>query len=610
MFTTMKNLKKHLLLAINLILVATSFAQTKFYIEGATEAFTGKTYIVTYVLENVDGKNLKLPNAFPGFQIVGGPNQSSNYQWVNGKTTSSKSYSFYLQPIKEGNYILPAATIEVNKKTISTQTINVTIKKGNTTTAQQPTNRQNVPQKNLDDNNWKTEVAENLFVKMHVDNTTPFVGEQINVHLKLYQRINTYGTQVLAMPNFEGFWKHDFEIKDSEWQKEQYNGEWYNTLLINKYALFAQREGSFTISPLELETIVRIQTQGNTGNPIFDRFFGSYENRNYKFNSNSLKITAKALPKQNQPENFSGAVGKFTIHTILDSVNIQTGSAVAVKTSISGTGNLMMINAPDLILSESIDVFDPTEKEYISTKAGTINGTKKYQHNIVPNEPGKFVIEPISFSYFDLESKNYKTLYTDTLKLNVTPSQSYLSEQKIAKKSKKAKEKESLELIPIQTNKDWITQEKTIENTTFWTLYAMPTFLFLALFSYKKKMDNTIIDFVALNRRKANKLALKKLKLAQLYLKQENQKAFYNEVIRSLWNYVSLKLNIEPENLSKENIFEQLVSHNVNEGIAEEYIQLISNCEQAIYTPIKSNQMNEDFEQAKELIIKLEDVLK
>ena len=618
----MKNFKQHILLLLLNTIAIIGFGQAKFYAKGESVAYTGKTYVVTFVLENGDGKNFKVPQTYPGFQIVGGPNQSSSYQWINGKTASSKSYSYYLQPMKEGSFTIPKASVEVGNETLITEEFKVEIKKG--AAAPQTNNRQNqrnnrnpfnqrnqqTPQENNED--WKTQVADNLFVKMYADKTNPYVGEQVNLYLKLYQRINTFNTQITAMPEFEGFWKHDYALQNTEWKKEEVDGVWYNTLLINKYALFPQREGKFTLDPLKIQTYVRLRTRGNS-NSIFDQFFGSYENKVYEFQSNKLSIKAKALPLENQPKDFYGAVGNFKYSAKLDSIKAKTGNAITLKTSITGTGNIMMIDAPEISFNEeNFELYDPESKEYISKKSNNINGTKKYNYQVIALKPGDYKLNPISFSYFDLRSKDYKTIYSDTLALKVTPSAAYLA-QELALKEKEAEiEEQKLEFVEIAQENNYLkegTNYKFSKSGKFTLLASSPVLLAFLLLLVKRRRDNYNPDFVALNRKKANKIALKKLKKAAVFLKAKDQKGFYNEVIRSLWDYVSLKLNIDKENLSKSNINEKLLAQDVSEELANEYSAVIENCEMAIYTPTTDVAMQEDFDRTKELIINLENVL-
>lgn len=610
----MKKFNLHILIIIFTALHLNVLAQAKFYIKAAETAYLDKTFPITYVLENASNSNFNVTNEIAGFELIGGPSTSSSYQNINGQVSSSFSKTYYYQAIKEGTYTIPKMSVKIKGEKLESQEIKVTVKKASpqqnnqTQNQRQPNNSPSQNQGEQGEYDWQKEVANGIFIKMYTDNDKPFAGEQLNVYIKLYQRINTAGLNLVEMPNFDGFWKNEFEIGDDPWQQEQVNNVWYQTKVIAKFALFPQRAGEFNITPMKLQTAVNVRSRVSTGNPFFDQFMGNYEQKIYDFKSNSLKITAKPLPEEGKPANFSGAVGQFKFTASLDSSNTETFKPVTLQTNLTGTGNIMMIFAPSLYLEESFEVFDPEEKEYISKRSSTINGTKKFNYTIIPNKPGEFTLPALEFSYFDTKAKVYKIIYTDSLRLKVKPSADYV-EAKIDTTEEAIVEQ--IDFVEIKLENDFaVTKSKGFSHSKpFTLLLATPAFLSLLLLIIKKRKDNYRPDLIAANRRKANKLALKKLKQAAVFLKANDQKAFYNEVIRSLWNYVSLKLNIAPENLSKDNIQEKLLAQNVSEETANEYIAVIESCEMALYSSIASKQMQADYDTAKELIIKLENVL-
>lgn len=603
-------IKNTILLSFLLSFVSV-FSQAKFYAKGQTVAYTGQTYAITFVLENGKGNNFKMPQTYPGFQIVGGPSQSSNYSWVNGKTSSSKSYTYYLQASKEGEFNIPVASVTVGKETLKTKSFKVKVLKGqkkntaqqqhnNANTLRQQQRQQTAPSDNGD---WKEQIAKNLYVKMYTDKQNPYVGEQVTLYLKLYQGVQTFQTQVTELPEFKGFWVNDFKLQANKWEKEEVDGVWFNTMMINKYALFPQRAGDFNLSPIKLATLVQLRKKSQS-NSIWDQFFGAYENKEYPFQSNGLKIKVNPLPSENVPENFTGAVGRFKFSASVDSVNTETGKAITLKSKITGTGNIMMIDAPQVVLPEEFEIYDPQEKEYISKKSTYINGSKKYDYLMIPTKPGIFNIDSIPFSYFDLSSKKYHTIYADGFTINVEPSADYVEEKIPDPNDETILDTDIKNITSI--NDIAFYEDKFIGSKTFWSLWSSSIgFAFLLLLA-KYKLDNYNPNLVAINRKKANKLAMSKLKKANNYLKANDKKAFYNEIVRSLWDYVSLKLNMLPEDLSKENIQEKLLVNTVSEQTATRYINLINKSEMAVYSPMGEAEMQKDFNEAKEIIIHVE----
>lgn len=613
-------MKKNSFLILFILGFVVSFAQTKFYAKANEIAYVGQSYAISFVLENGKAKSFNFPKKYPGFEIVGGPRKATNYSWVNGRSTSSVSYTYYLQASKVGTHTIPSATVELGNESLKTKPIKVNVKKLTEKQKkqieeekqrqqdpfaffkqrQQQAQQQNTQKEKIDKGDWKKQVSKNLFVKMFADKSNPYVGEQVTLTLKLFQRTQTFQTQVTEMPEFEGFWVKDFELKPDKWKKEEIDGVWYNTLLINKYALFPQREGTFNLTPIKLTTLVQLRTNG--GNSFWEQFFGSYENKEYHFQSNGIRINVKALPEEGKPEKFSGAVGSFRYTAKVDSTNIETGSSLTLKTKIAGTGNIMMIEAPEIVFPENFEVYDPQEKEYISKKHTKINGTKKYNYLFIPKKPGEFKIDSIPFTFFNLATKKYKTIYSENIKINVRPSANYVEEivdENIVELDTDIKNISSTNDLDYQ-------KHDFISSKFFWSLWTSPAFVFFLLLIAKNKIKNYSPDLIGINRKKANKIALSKLKQANNFLKQNDKKSFYNEIVRALRDYVSLKLNIQKENLSKENIQEKLLAQNISEQTAKDYIKLINKSEMAVYSPIGETEMQKDFDNAKEIIVNVE----
>ncbi|MCB0509312.1 MAG: protein BatD, partial [Bacteroidetes bacterium] len=312
----MKTLNIFLFLLLSWI-GSTSDAQVRFYASGSGTTSTDQNYKVVFTLENGNGSGFKAPS-FEGFRVLSGPNQSSSYQWINGKTTQSLSIYYYLQALQEGELVIGPAQITVDNQILKTESIKVSVKKGNSTsnnTANNNTNNSNNTKSNSSSQDWKNQAKDQLFVKVYTDKSKPYVGEQIFLYAKLYQRVNTYGTQITKMPEFNGFWKQEIEVDQDAWQQENIDGVAYQTLIIGKFALFPQREGSFTIEPMEMQSIIMISE------PTVRNFMGfqmqtmGYKQEEYNFKSSALKIEVQALPMEGRPISFNGAVGKFELKT-------------------------------------------------------------------------------------------------------------------------------------------------------------------------------------------------------------------------------------------------------------------------------------------------------
>lgn len=588
------------------------FSEAKFYVKANNTAYVGQNYKVSYILENAKGKNFSYPTTFQGFQVLSGPNQSSSFSWVNGQTTQTIEYYFILRPSQEGSFKIPSASIQIKNETLSTENLSVEVIQGaqQQQQTQRNTYQQTQPNQQAQTQDWRTEAKDNIFVRVYVDKSNPYVGEQVTMYAKIYQRVQTGNTQIAEMPDFSGFWKHDYDVSNQQWQDEQYNGQYYKTVLLGKYALFPQRPGKFTISPFKLRTILRIQDNSNANDP-WAAFFGrNYQDVEYEFSSNPLNFEVNALPEKGKPLSFNGAVGSFTFNLELDSTNLNVGSATTLKTKISGTGNIMMANLPRINFPQGIEVYDPQTKDNISKSGAKINGSKSADYLIIGDNPGTFTIPPVEFSYFDLKSESYKTISSQEIKLNIEGDKVMKVEQY------SASNKEDVQLLDtdiryIALKNDLGKRTNAFIKTNAYKIaMAGAPLLFILLLFARKKVKELEPDAVFKKQKKAHKIANKRLKLAATFLDKQDKIGFYNEAVKAMWDYLSDKFNINKAQLNKDIIAEKLQEQGVNEKTIKDLLDLINKGEMALYSPIAATEMQTDFEKAKTIILNIENEAK
>ncbi len=605
-------MKNALFLAGLFFVFKNTLAQVSFYAKIPEKAVVGRQFQVSFVLENADGSNFKPPN-FKGFRVLSGPNQSSSYQWINGR--SSKTFVFYyiLSPIEEGTFEIGSASIESNKETLYTKSKKIEVSKATQNSQQNNSqnrqqNRQNpfpepqTPPKDADD--WKKQAKEGLFAKVYVDNTSPYVGEQIFMYVKLYQRVQTNGTRVSEMPQFEGFWRQEVDVNVDDWQIENYNGRQYNTLVIAKYALFPQHAGNLKIKALKFNSEVMIPKA------VEKRIFGfrvqsyEYEPVEYSFSSNTFSIKAKPLPEKGKPDYFSGAVGSFSVSSSIDSSTIKAGNAINYKIEIKGTGNIMSISDPRISCPSSFEVYDPEKKEYISERSNYVNGSKTYQYVIVPNKLGTYTISIEPFSYFDIKSKQYKIIEYKNTEVQVldNPKFSNANSTRLS-----YKDYEDKDIHHIALKDDLKKQERTFYGSSsfFILLFSPIVLLSIALFWLKRKesIDTSSAEY---KRKKALDLAQKRLEKADIALKNNEKEAFYHEIFDALYGYVGDKLNIDQANLNKSLVVEKFKENALNEALINKFIEVLQHTEEALYSPASKSKMKEDYETAKTWIVDVE----
>ncbi len=593
-----------ILLIITLLLSLTTFAQ-----DGTFTATVNKkrmsvnsTFQLTYTLENADGKNFKAP-AFTDFSVLSGPNQSTSMQIINGSVSRSVSYSYYLKPNKEGALTIPPATVVVGGKTLSSNSITVEVTKGE-------------PQEQAGQGNQGqdvySQISDNVFLKLSVDKRELYQGEQITVMYKLYYRMAISNTSVAKAPSYTGFWSQELEMPENiQFTPEVYNGVQYNAAVVKKDALFPQRAGELEVDAMELQTNVRVRVQSQR-NFFFDDFFGSYQDYPYKFSSNSVKIKVKPLPSAGVPDGFSGVTGDYKMNVVLDKTQTKPDEPVTLTVSISGTGNIKMLDVPKINLPADLDVFDPKPSEKISKKGNVVSGSKSNEYLIIPRRAGQFKIPPVEFSYFDLKKEEYVVQRSPEYLINVEGEASASSQPVIQGITKEEVELIGQDIRFIKTDTGDLKKkdEFLFASWKFAGMFAAPFLLFGLLLFYKRREDQLTGNTALLKNRRANKEATKRLKNAKKLLTNNDRKSFYDEISRAIWGYLGDKLRIDQASLLREHAEKVLTEKNVSKETISNVFKVLDDAEMALFAPSSEGDMNKAYNDAGEIIAKLESELK
>ncbi len=549
------------------------------------------TFQITFTLTNADGKNFT-PPSFSDFSVLSGPNQATSMQYINGSMSRSIAFSYYLKPNKEGSFTIAPASITVGGKTISSNSVTVEVTKADAKEKTQQGGEQDI----------YSQISDNVFLRLIVDKKEVSQGEQITATYKLYYRATMGNTSVTEAPAYTGFWTQELEVpENNQFSTEVYDGVQFNVSIVKKDALFPQRGGELVIEPMELQTYVRVQTN-NRG------FFSTYQDYPYKFKSNSVKVNVKPLPTAGVPLSFNGAVGDYKMEVTLDKTVTKPDEPVTLSVNVTGTGNIKMLDVPKVTLPADLETFDPKSSEKVSKKNNIISGSKSYEYLIIPRRGGQFKIPPVEFSYFDLRKQEYVTQQSPEYIINVEGESTASSTPSITGINKEEVELLGEDIRYIKTGEVSLkkSNEFFLTSWMFGGMYAAPFLLFTLLFAYKRREEKLSGNTVLLKNRRANKEATKRLKQAKKYLGEQNRKAFYDEITRAIWGYLGDKLNISQSALSREQIQLTLTE----KRIAPETIQLVFKtldaAEMALFSPVSDGEMNRAYDDAGEIISKLD----
>ena len=574
-------------------------AEIKFTASAPKQVGNGEQFQVTYTL-NTSGSNLSSPG-FPDFDLLGGPSQSTSMSIVNGAMSQSASFTYYLRAKKEGTFTIKPAKIKVNGVDIESNALTITVTKADPAAAQRRQQQQrqqmfdpfadpfgfpedntaNQPQEKIKAN------GQDIFVRVNVDKRKVFQGEPIIATLKIYSKVDLVGFQDIKFPAFTGFWNEEIQTNTQiDLKPELIDGVQYQVGTFKQLVLTPQKSGSISIDPFEVDAVVRQRAQ-RRGRGLFDQFFGSYENVQVNLKSQSLKIEVLPYPGS-KPDDFSGISGKLKLAVSLDKTSTKSNEAVNLKFTVGGTGNLKLLEAPNLSFPPDIEAYDPKTNDKVSVTQAGISGSRTYEYLLIPRYAGDFKLGPFSLSYFDLEKKTYVTLSQPEINLHVEKGEGQAEGPVVAG----ASNKEDLKIIGqdirfIKTNQPEFKQHGEFFFGSALHVFALisPLFLFVLLFIFFSIRRKKNTDQVYIKNSRATKLARKRLSKAEKLLKQNDINAFYDEIARGLWGYVGDKLLIEVSSLTKDNVKDKLLHRGTPEHLIDRFLKVLNDAEFARYAP-------------------------
>lgn len=537
------------------------------------------------------------------FLTLSGPNQSTSMQIINGSVSSSQSFSYILQAREAGKFQIGSATIEVGGSQFKSNVVDVTVTKGSGQKKQQTQAQQSE----------SVDMGDNLFLRAIVDRSKVYQGEQITVIYKIYTRARIVNYSINKLPTMTGFWGEELQLPQQvNLTNEVVNGKQYQVGILKKMALFPTQNGALEINPMELTCQVQVQSKRRS-NDIFDQFFNDpffgAQTANVPLKSPPVKVTVLPLPQTNVPESFQGAVGKFSLTASLNKRNAKTNEPISLKATITGTGNVKILEAPKLKLPTDFEQYDPKVKEDITRSGESINGTKTFEWLIVPRYPGNKKIPALEFTYFDIGQKRYITLRTN--EFNVLVEKGSAEAPQLAGGLSKEDVKllnQDIRFIKTEIGSLREKNKELIQPGTAMLMTIIPFAVFIGLIFMRQKALTEMSDVVSFRSRKAMKIAAKKLLNAKQLLNQNKHEAFYAEVSTATWQYVSDKLAIDRAELSIDNVTQQLQLKNVSEELIQKIKECLEACEFARFAPGSSSQeeKNKMYEMATNIIIATE----
>ena len=584
-------------------------ANAQISVSAPSKVSAGENFRIAYTINTQDVDDFRAGNIPSGLELIAGPytSQQSSYQMINGHTSSSSSitFTFTVFAARNGVYTIPAAHARVRGRNVASRPVRIAV-------SGHARSNGGAPQMLQDGGGQQPRMAQagseitgkDLFIKVTANKRRVHEQEPVLLTYKVYTLVDL--TQLEGkMPDLTGFHSQEIPLpQQKSFHVERVNGRPYRCVTWSQYLMYPQMTGSLQIPSITFKGIV---VQQNRNVDPFEAFFnGGSGYVEVKRNIVAPGQTVQVDPLPAKPLGFSGGVGKFNITASVSSKEVKAGSPITLRVVVGGTGNLKLIKQPVVEFPKGFDKYDPkvTDKTKL-TNAG-VGGNLVYDFLAVPRNQGKYTIPSVSFIYYDVDANAYKTLHTQPFVVNVTPGDGKGTTESFDKIIDN-----DIHSIKSGETSSSASGKVFFDSAAYWICLLLPLLSFIVLLIVFRRRAIENGDVVKMRGKRANKIARKRLKRASKLMFEHNTAEFYDEVLRTLWGYVSYKLNMPVESLSRENIKEKLAQREVDDDTISKFMSALEECEFERYAPgDEAGNMEKTFRSAMTAIENIEDVMK
>lgn len=564
----------------------------------------GDMFYIYIEVSDVDGRP-EIPSNIGGAKVMyfDHTGQSSRMSNVNGHVSQSVSntWTVTLRAQKEGTYTLGPITVGG----VKSNQLKYTIGKAQGGQPQiqggmSGSSNYGSSDKDTDKPKFIGKGDGNLFMRATVSESNVYEQQALVYTVKLY---TTYDAikfiGATAAPKFDGFVVEESKAISNSLNYETLNGKTYATAVIARYIIFPQMTG-------------QLKVMGNTYTVSVDQreyyhdpFWGNMAVSSplqLNVSPNDLTISVRPLPSP-KPADFSGGVGNFTISSQLKSNDFKTNQAASIEYIVTGTGNLKYVQLPDLstLYPAQLEVYTPKTDIKANIGSSNVSGSVLFDYSFMPLEEGDYKIPSVNLVYFNPETGEYET--SSSKEYNIAVGK--------GKSSGKSQTNNRLKFMPdlkkIRLNDLSKNHVPIVYRFAYWLLFIIPfLILTISVVAYRNYIKSHA-DMAALNSRRANKIAKKRLRKASFAMKNGNVDVFYDELLIAMWGYLSDKLKMPTSELMRDNIKFVLESKDIPRDSIDRLLDILDRCEYAKYSPESGKAgMNEVYNTSIEVINSLE----
>ena len=582
---------------------------------------------LTVKVSNPKG-NIPAPHlpSFSGFDIFYS-GRASQFTFVNGKSQSTVAFNYVLVPKSVGVFTLTPIEILVDGEKHKTDPIQIevlgrsSINSPSQAPPPQAPNQQQLPQ-----NAGQFQAAassqaadENIFLRANPSKRMLYSNEQLLLTYSLLTRYDTRYEGFEEEPEASGFWIEEFPLeRELPKQTEVINGRKYVRADIKKLALFPTAPGEYTIKPGSVKASVQIeQSRSSFLDEFFnDSFFsnsGVFARRVDKTLSTSpIEVVVRPLPAEGKPAGFNGTVGNFKMDTSVDRLEIKQNEPVTLKIVIEGDGNIETLSRPPIPELPDVKVYDANAKSEFFKSENLISGRKTFEVIFIPKLSGNLEIPPIEFSFFSPKSERYVVLKGNSFQIKVNASLS--SDPVVPKELYDAQILNKKEIVSTDSDIQYIHEKLNTRSDSLrdWVLAFSVFNLMLTVVAIylgvRKRRDAFLSSNVAFKRHKFAKRKAKQLyrKITHLADKksEQDQQLFFDESERLMNQYLADRLNVSPQGITHQMIFDTLNARNISAEIIKKVKNFYDVCGYVRYGAGKFEAKTQEILDAVEAVLK------
>ena len=562
----MHDMKRKTYIAMLLCMAATMVMAQNYTIEGEVEpvVHVGENFHLRYRINTLDVHNFSQSSVPDALQVLFGPSQSVNISssTINGRSTSSEelTMTYVLSATKTGTFTIPPATATISGRQVKSNSLTV-----NVIAAEE---RVEAPSAS----------ANNFFILVTASKQRVTYGEPFLLTYKVcwHPDLPVPSVDDLKLDLQDVYMLPYNETQRKSLRAENIGGHMMKTIDWKQYVVYPQKTGTLHIPSLTVQGYLTEVIRDP-----FDPFMNMTREIPRQLTTQALDITVNDLPQR--PANYSGGVGHFSIKGSLEPTKVKENTPVTLTVTIKGKGNLKMLRQPDVAFPQDFDTYDPKQSEDFTLTPEGLDGTITFEYIAVPQKRGNYVIPAVSLTYYDTGAHDYRTIQTEPFQLEVTKGDGTASS---IHDYTGREDDETGDIRALRTGKENTSKADSFFGTSLYFILMGAFFLlFLIIFIILRMRMNDEADVVQSRRKRANKVAVRKLRKASKLMRAGKAADFYDETLRALWGYVGDKLNIPVSELSRENISQRLSERGVGQEVTDSFIAAIDECEFVRYAP-------------------------